>query len=60
MKRYNVIYKHSRGCLHSVILQCSFDDLSPADQEDFVAHLFFKAYPRCKIIAIFPLEGSEQ
>lgn len=60
MRSYNVIYKHSRGCLHSAILKCSFDDLSPDDQEEFVKSLFSKANPKCKIIAILPLEGGEQ
>jgi hypothetical protein len=59
MKSYNVIYKHSRGCLHSVILGCPFDDLSSEDQEDFVRNIFTKVNPKCKIIAIFLLEGCD-
>ena len=59
MDRYNVIYKHFRGCLHSVILECPFDDLSSVDKENFVASLFSKAYPKCKIIAILPVQGGD-
>ena len=59
MSSFNIIYKHSRGCLHSVILECPFDDLSPQDQIDFVESLFSKANPKCKLIAIFPLSPDE-
>ena len=55
MGKFNVIYKHSRGCLHSVILECPFDDLSLEAEVDFVESLFSKAYPKCKLIAILPL-----
>lgn len=59
MGKFNVIYKHSRGCLHSVILACPFDDLSPAEQEAFVESLFLKANPRCKVIVILPLSPCD-
>lgn len=59
MSSFNVIYKHSRGCLHSVILECPFDDLSPDEQEFFVRSLFLNANPKSKVIAIFPLSSLE-
>lgn len=59
MGKFNVIYKHSRGCLHSVILECPFDDLSPAEEEAFVESIFSASYPKCKVIAIFPLSPCE-
>lgn len=59
MSSFNVIYKHRRGCLHSVILECPFDDLSPAEKESFVESIFSKANPRCKIIAILPFEKGD-
>lgn len=55
MSSFNIIYKHSRGCLHSVVLECPFDDISPAEQERFVESLFSKANPKSKVIAILPL-----
>lgn len=59
MSRFNVIYKHRRGCLHSVILECPFDDFSPQGQIDFVQSLFLKANPKCKVIAILPLSPDD-
>lgn len=59
MSKFNVIYKHRRGCLHSSILECPFDDLSPQEQIDFVESLFFGANPKSKIIAIFPLSSAD-
>ncbi len=59
MSRFNVIYKHRRGCLHSVILVCPFDNLSPQDQIDFVESLFSKANPKSKIIAVLPLFSDD-
>lgn len=60
MSRFNVIYKHRRGCLHSVILECPFDDLSPQGQIDFVQSLFLKANPKSKVIVVFPLSSDDE
>lgn len=59
MSSFNVIYKHSRGCLHSVILECPFDGFSPAEKEAFVESIFSKANPKCKVIAILPLSSLD-
>lgn len=55
MSKFNVIYKHRLGCLHSTILECPFDDLSSQGQIDFVESLFLRANPKCNVIAILPL-----
>ena len=55
MSKFNVIYKHRLGCLHSAILECPFDDFSFQGQIDFVESLFLIANPKCNVIAIFPL-----
>lgn len=55
MGKFIVIYKHSCGCLHSVIFECPFVYLSLVAEVDFVESLFSKAYPKCKLIAILPL-----
>ena len=46
MGSFNIIYKHRRGCLHSVILECPFSELSSEEQIDFVQSLFLKANPK--------------
>lgn len=57
MEKYNVIYKHARGCLHSVIVGCPFDDLSPEDKENFVENIFSKANPKCKVIVVLHVDA---
>lgn len=59
MSKFNIVYKHRRGCLHSVILECPFDDFSLEEKIDFVESLFSKANPKSKIIVILPLSPSE-
>lgn len=59
MSSFNVIFKHRRGCLHSSILECPFDDLFPQAQIDFVESLFLKANPKCKVIVILPLFSDD-
>lgn len=59
MSSFNVIYKHRRGCLHSVILECPFSELSPEEQIYFVQSLFLKANPKSKIIVVLPLSSDD-
>lgn len=59
MSKFNIVYKHRRGCLHSVILECPFDDLSAQDQIDFVQSLFLEANSKSKIIVILPLSSAD-
>lgn len=55
MSKFIIVFKHRRGCLHSVILECPYDELSPLEWIDFVESLFLKANPQSKIIVILPL-----
>lgn len=59
MEKYNVIYKHARGCLHSAIIECPFDDLSPEDKEKFIENVFSKVNPKCKVIVVLPVPADE-
>ena len=59
MSSFNIVYKHSRGFLHSVIFQCPFDDLSLEDQEAFVKSFFLKVNPKSKVISVFLLGGDD-
>lgn len=59
MSSFNIIYKLRRGCLHSVILECPFGELSPEEQIDFVQSLFLKANPKAKIIVVLPLSSGD-
>ena len=59
MSKFNIVFKHRRGCLHSVILECPYDELSPLERFDFVESLFLKANPKSKIIVILPLSPHD-
>lgn len=64
MNSYNIIYKKSRGhgCLRSVIINCpvSSQELSPEEKINVVASIFSKANPKCRIIAILPVDRDEE
>lgn len=59
MSKFTIVFKHRRGCLHSVILECPYDELSPLEMIDFVESLFLKANSKAKIIVILPLSPHD-
>lgn len=59
MSKFNIVFKHRRGCLHSVILECPYDDLSSHEQEAWVESIFLKSNPKSMVIAVLPLSCDE-